>query len=192
VTRAEREERILSLAPLVRRLACSRLETLPYRSRHLRDDMESAGWLGAIDAVDRYDPARNVPLAAFAAWRISGAIGDYLRELDPVSRDARAKLRADPNARPPYTFSIDAMRDGLVFEFGDKRSLAAFATVEARLDVASLCKATRAKIKPRSLRIVKSFARGETMKDIGRREGCKESRVSQICKRTHLLLRQAA
>jgi RNA polymerase sigma factor for flagellar operon FliA len=42
-----------------------------------------------IQAVDRYDPERRVQLKTLAEHRIRGAILDYLRSLDPLSRQVR-------------------------------------------------------------------------------------------------------
>ncbi len=36
------------------------------------DDVLQSGYLGLIQAVDRYDPARGVPLQAYAARTIEG------------------------------------------------------------------------------------------------------------------------
>ncbi len=51
-----------------------------------RDDLVSAGVVGLIDAVDRYDPARGVPFEAYARTRIRGAVIDELRRLDGRGR----------------------------------------------------------------------------------------------------------
>jgi RNA polymerase sigma factor (sigma-70 family) len=181
---------------MVRRIALARRASLP---RHLCvDDLMSAAWLGAVQAVDRFAPALGTDLQTFASWRIHGAIGDYLRSLDPVSRSERRKLNADAAAQPPRTFSITAPaeRDGRVFDISDKRSLAPIREIEARLDLAKLVRKASAPVNgglsPRSLSIVTRHAAGELMKDIGRSEGINESRVSQICKQTCTQLRRAA
>lgn len=188
MTRAERDELILSLKPLVQRIAHAKLAGLPPMMR--LDDIVSAGWLGAIKAVDRFDPAKNVPLPLYARWQINGAIGDYLRSLDPVSRGERRKLKADPNLEPPRTFSMTPRPDCQAFDIADKRSYEAVRRIEGRLDLAKIV--CRTALRPRSLRIVMRHAHGETMKDIGRSEGINESRVSQIRTRTLAKLRAAA
>ncbi len=53
------------------------------------DDLISAGTVGLIKAVDRYDPSRNLKLKTLAEHRIQGALLDYLRHLDPLPRAAR-------------------------------------------------------------------------------------------------------
>jgi RNA polymerase sigma factor FliA len=57
-----------------------------------RDDLYSAGMLGFLDAMTRYDPDRGVPFPAYAGPRIRGAILDELRRLDVVPRRTRRKL----------------------------------------------------------------------------------------------------
>lgn len=190
MTSAERDVLILSLEPLVMMLARKRIAILPRVVQ--RDDIVSAAWLGAIEAVNRFDPSKKILLETYAKWRISGSIVDYLRSIDPVSRDDRRKLNANPDLAPPRTFSIHAVHDdGRIFDIDDPHSLDATRWVEAQLDVAKIV--ARAKgIKPRALRIITSRSRGEKMKTIGRRHGVNESRVSQICKSTLTKLRAAA
>ena len=45
------------------------------------DDLISAGTVGLIQAVDRFDPSRNLKLKTLAEHRISGALLDYLRQV---------------------------------------------------------------------------------------------------------------
>ncbi len=53
------------------------------------DDLISAGTIGLISAVDRFDPVRNCKLKTLAEHRIRGAMLDYLRQLDPLPRAVR-------------------------------------------------------------------------------------------------------
>src|SRR5438067_7354014 len=57
------------------------------------DDLVHAGILGLIDAVDKFDPAKNVQLKSYARFRIRGAILDSLREMDWGSRQLRRQAR---------------------------------------------------------------------------------------------------
>jgi RNA polymerase sigma factor FliA len=43
------------------------------------DDLIQEGWIGLLDADARYDPANGVPFAAYARFRIRGAMLDSLR-----------------------------------------------------------------------------------------------------------------
>jgi RNA polymerase sigma factor for flagellar operon FliA len=81
-----REELILSHMPQVKLLA----QRLHRRCPQVElDDLISAGTIGLIQAVDRFDPARNLKLKTLAEHRISGALLDYLRHIDPLPRDVR-------------------------------------------------------------------------------------------------------
>lgn len=63
-----------------------------------REDLESAGLIGLLQALDQYDPARGTPFASFAYSRIRGALIDYLRTIDPLSRDQRRRFGEVQNA----------------------------------------------------------------------------------------------
>lgn len=83
---ANRDQLILDHLPQVELLA---------RKLHRRcpqvelDDLISAGTIGLIGAVDRFDPARNLKVKTLAEHRIRGAMLDYLRQLDPLPRSVR-------------------------------------------------------------------------------------------------------
>lgn len=53
------------------------------------DDLVSAGILGLIAAVDRFDTSRDVTLRTYAEHKIKGAILDSLRQLDWAPRQHR-------------------------------------------------------------------------------------------------------
>ncbi|HMV67984.1 MAG TPA: sigma-70 family RNA polymerase sigma factor [Myxococcota bacterium] len=55
------------------------------------DDLIHEGFAGLLEAIDRYDSRRSVPLEVFASRRISGAIYDMLRDLDWVPRTVRRR-----------------------------------------------------------------------------------------------------
>lgn len=57
------------------------------------DDLVHAGILGLIDAVDKFDPTRNVQLKSYARFRIRGAILDSLRQMDWSPRNLRRQAR---------------------------------------------------------------------------------------------------
>jgi RNA polymerase sigma factor for flagellar operon FliA len=88
-TPAEREALILEHAPIIRYVAGRIAMRLP---AHISlDDLTSAGVLGLIDAVDRFDPSQNVKFKTYAEFRIRGAILDELRAMDWVPRSIRRK-----------------------------------------------------------------------------------------------------
>jgi len=82
-----REQLILAHLPQVWLIASQMHRLLP---RHLElDDLVSVGCVGLIEAVDRYDPQRGCLLKTLAERRIRGAILDYLRKVDPLTRRLR-------------------------------------------------------------------------------------------------------
>jgi RNA polymerase sigma factor for flagellar operon FliA len=87
----EREEMIAKYAYLVKYLAGRVAARIP--SSVVFDELVSAGSLGLIDAVDKYDPKKNVGLKTYAQYRIKGAILDELRSMDWYSRSMRKKIQ---------------------------------------------------------------------------------------------------
>ncbi len=57
------------------------------------DDLVSAGVLGLIEAVDKFDASLNVKLKTYAEHKIRGAILDSLRSLDWAPRNKRRKAK---------------------------------------------------------------------------------------------------
>jgi RNA polymerase sigma factor for flagellar operon FliA len=85
----EQEALILKLTGLVKRIALELREHLP---PHVEvDDLVSAGTIGLIDAVRRFEAGKQVKIETFARFRIRGAMLDALRGQDPASRDMRKK-----------------------------------------------------------------------------------------------------
>ncbi len=90
------QEQVEALLPLVRHVV-SRIAI--YLPPHVtKDDLVSAGVLGLLDAVNRYDPTRGASLPSYCHLRIRGAVLDELRRLDWVPRsvheDAKRLERA--------------------------------------------------------------------------------------------------
>jgi RNA polymerase sigma factor for flagellar operon FliA len=86
------EALIEAYAPLVKYLAQRLAWRLP-ASIGL-DDLISAGVLGLLDAIQKYDPTRATSLKTYAEFRIQGAMLDYVREWDWVPRSVRDKEHA--------------------------------------------------------------------------------------------------
>jgi len=63
------------------------------RNRADAEDMASQGVLELISCIDRYDVERGVQFDSFASIRVRGAIIDYIRKKDWVSRDIRKKIK---------------------------------------------------------------------------------------------------
>lgn len=57
------------------------------------DDLVGYGILGLIDAIDKFDPTKNVKFETYASLRIRGSILDAIRKLDWVPRTLRKKQK---------------------------------------------------------------------------------------------------
>ncbi|WP_022664700.1 sigma-70 family RNA polymerase sigma factor [Desulfospira joergensenii] len=88
---AWRQKSIVEYAFLVKNIAARFAMRLP--TSVMFDELISAGSLGLIDAVDKFDPSRHVSLKTYAKYRIKGAILDELRSMDTYSRSMRKKIQ---------------------------------------------------------------------------------------------------
>lgn len=86
----ERKALIIQYAPLVKFLA-SRMAMRVPPSVSL-DDLISSGIMGLLDAIDKFDPSRDVQFKTYAEFRIRGAMLDELRNMDWVPRSTRKKI----------------------------------------------------------------------------------------------------
>jgi RNA polymerase sigma factor for flagellar operon FliA len=86
---ARQEEMVLQYAPLIKYIASRLALRLP--SHIHQEDLVSSGIIGLIDAIQKYDPAKNVSFKTYAEFRIKGAMLDELRSLDWVPRSVRKK-----------------------------------------------------------------------------------------------------
>lgn len=57
------------------------------------DDLVGFGQFGLLDAINKFDPEKNVKFKTYAVTRIRGAIFDELRSMDWVPRSVRQKSR---------------------------------------------------------------------------------------------------
>jgi len=86
-----REKSIIEYSYLVKHIAARFAMRLP--SSVFFGELVSAGSLGLIDAVDKFDTSKHVSLKTYAQYRIKGAILDELRSMDPYSRSMRKKIQ---------------------------------------------------------------------------------------------------
>jgi RNA polymerase sigma factor FliA len=86
-----RDQLIMDYAPLIRFVAQRIAARLP--SNIDIDDLMSAGVIGLMDAIDKYDPSRDNKFKTYAEFRIRGAILDELRSQDWVPRSVRDKAK---------------------------------------------------------------------------------------------------
>ena len=88
---AQRDQLLLRHLPQVNFIARRIHSRLP--PQVLLEDLVHAGVLGLMDAIGKYNPAKNVQLKYYAEFRIRGAILDSLRQVDWSPRTLRSQAR---------------------------------------------------------------------------------------------------
>ncbi len=92
IKRNQKEELIKEYAPLIKFVAQKIAIRLPPNIE--LDDLISAGSIGLMDAIDKWDPTRDNKFKTYAEFRIRGAILDELRSQDWIPRSVRDKSKA--------------------------------------------------------------------------------------------------
>jgi RNA polymerase sigma factor for flagellar operon FliA len=91
MTASERDALIQDTLPLIKHIAHRVATRLP---SHIEiRDLINAGVLGLLDAIDKFEPERNVKFKTYAEVRIRGAMLDSLRNLDWAPRSLRKKSK---------------------------------------------------------------------------------------------------
>src|SRR3954468_2846155 len=86
-----REQLVVAYSPLVKYVAGRMSSGLP---AHVEEaDLISYGLIGLINAIERFDPEREIKFETYAITRIKGAITDELRALGWVPRSVLARAR---------------------------------------------------------------------------------------------------
>jgi RNA polymerase sigma factor for flagellar operon FliA len=85
----QQEQMVLQYAPLIKYIASRLALRLP--SHISMEDLISSGIIGLIDAVQKFDPSKNINFKTYAEFRIKGAMLDELRSLDWIPRSVRKK-----------------------------------------------------------------------------------------------------
>lgn len=86
---SDKERAVLEHSDLVKYIALRLISRLP---DHISvDDLISAGILGLIDAIEKYDSSQGIPFEYYAKIRIKGAMLDEIRSMDWVPRSLRQK-----------------------------------------------------------------------------------------------------
>jgi len=88
-TMSERDKAVMEHSDLVRYVAFRLISRLP---DHIAvEDLISAGVLGLMDAIEKYDSCQGIPFEYYAKIRIKGAMLDEIRSMDWVPRSLRQK-----------------------------------------------------------------------------------------------------
>jgi len=86
-----KDELIVKYAPLIKYIAQKIAARLPPNIE--LDDLMSAGVIGLMDAIKKYDSSRDNKFKTYAEFRIRGAILDELRAQDWIPRSIRDKAK---------------------------------------------------------------------------------------------------
>ena len=84
-----KEETILCHLDLVKFLALRMAPRLP--GDISVEDLFSAGIIGLMDAIDKFDPSQQIQFKTYAKIRIKGAMLDEIRSLDWIPRSVASK-----------------------------------------------------------------------------------------------------
>ena len=84
------EDLVLEYLPIIRRISAE----LVLRNPGPLDveDLTSAGMMGLLAAISRFDPSRETKFRTFAEYRIRGAMLDEIRAMDWVPRSVRTRI----------------------------------------------------------------------------------------------------
>ncbi|MEO1063764.1 MAG: sigma-70 family RNA polymerase sigma factor [Actinomycetota bacterium] len=167
------------------------------------DDLVQWGALGLIDAAGKFDAARGLKFATYAANRIRGAMLDGLRSIDPVPRLARSRGRRIAEARRETSAELGrAATDedlaaplGVDLEHLGEQLRAATVAGTSSLDVEVGVRPDPARAererelwrallrglnRQERLLLILYYRLGQTMRQTGAHLGLSESRVSQM------------
>ncbi len=78
----------------------------------LKEDFMSAGFLGLVEAADRFDPKRGYEFRAYAFLRIRGAVIDHIRNSCEVSRHAYRTLKSLEGAQDLREAELERLEPG--------------------------------------------------------------------------------
>jgi RNA polymerase sigma factor for flagellar operon FliA len=93
----EMDEAVRKYAPVVYRVVRQVAERMPASVD--REYLFSAGMVGLLDALSKYDDKRGIAFEAYARIRIKGAVLDELRSLDHLTRSMRRRSRSVADSR---------------------------------------------------------------------------------------------
>jgi RNA polymerase sigma factor (sigma-70 family) len=112
------EELITEHLDLVKRIVYQMPGEIRANAAH--EDLVSAGTVGLVEAAHRFDEKQGVKFLTFAYRRIKGAVIDFLRKNDVLSKSARARLGRlnelrsrfrDKHGRSPSTAELSDLAD---------------------------------------------------------------------------------
>jgi RNA polymerase sigma factor for flagellar operon FliA len=146
------------------------------------DDLVASGHVGLCDAAAAFDAARGVPFGAYARRRIVGAMLDYLRESDPLTRGDRARVKDGTLHHFEIQLHLDDAVHVRAHRLDEMASDAESQDVTlARLLQAQHVRGVVATLPERERFVIESyFWHHQSLADIGTALGVGESRASQL------------
>jgi RNA polymerase sigma factor FliA len=149
------------------------------------DELFSVGEHALVLALERWDPALGGTFEWYVLLRTRGAMLDYLREIDPSSRRARAAHKAAPTARtrPPgirVHLCLDAVEDSAEFLDSELNDNGAGAPELALRDMGPLVPALLTLNPIEQFVVWQSRAAEARLQDIGNFLDLTAARVQQI------------
>ena len=106
----EKEKRILAHAYLVDQVAQRVKSRIPDHIEY--DELRSVGFIGLMEAIERYDDDKNVPFRVYAEIRVNGAMLDFLRKEDWMPRNLRQQVKEIQRAEHSLTCQGEERSDG--------------------------------------------------------------------------------
>ena len=164
--------------PFVRKLAYQQATRLPRMVD--AEDLVQWGAFGLATAIDRFDPARNIKFATFAARRIVGAMLDGLRDIDWVPRLERRRAKSDAKRMVSISSSRDTTDGAMVASIAmstDEHSASLLLSVDD-LDAFEAIIRPLDSSKRDILRHM--YVDGLNLRETGEHVGLSMSRISQI------------
>ncbi len=169
-------------------------------SRHARrsstrdgiaDDIRSAALEGLVKAARDFDPTRGAPFLGYAHHRITGAVLDFLRAQDHMSRDYRDKAKKGEIEPAPAPVSLDCLMADVGFgdRAPDPNAVDSLDEAE-RGQVVDILESAAVQLPARLRTVLRlRYADDRTLGEIGAELGVTESRGCQLLHEAHAALR---
>jgi RNA polymerase sigma-B factor len=153
-----------------------RLSTDP----HQLDDLIQVGYVGLMQAIDRFDPGRGTPFLAFAVPTILGEMRRYLRDGAPTVRVPR-HLGADGGGRGDVVVSLDDEKAGRGSDLSLRDTLGADdAEMTRSEDRATIVQILRSLSPRERIVLYLRFYEGLPQSEVARRMGVSQMHVSRL------------
>lgn len=107
LSEAEKQQLIIDRWGLV--IAIANTIKIPSGHTLTYEDLVQEGFVGLVQAVERFDPQRGLSFSTFATYRIAGSIKDAIRDIDTVSRGDVRKISAWNDAELILTQELGRM-----------------------------------------------------------------------------------